>query len=329
MNEEILKPHIRPVTEDDVGLPRYSYSKFEVLKNCPYQFNLKYNQKKYSDDTSLALELGSICHYVLEQKGKSLKSGECIDYDKLNDYLSNGNDVVDEKTKEFLYGTKTLRKKYFETWYEPDDASGMTYDQKMNLFQSVLQSEMEDTDWKPRYFEKEFSFVWEDRVIIYGFIDRIDEKDGEYKTVDYKTSKKVYDQKKLATSLQFGIYALAILNDFGKLPIESEYRFILLDQRQHALTKGWETRLIAAINKLLDQVDTNTKSGFWKPSPTPLCYWCYACEQNPDATTYKHECPYYSLWTPMNKTFEVKNEWDPNVAKVQSRRSNLVKKLIF
>ena len=31
-------------------------------------------------------------------------------------------------------------------------------------------------------------------------------------------------------SLQFGIYALAILNEFGQLPIQSEYHFILLNQ---------------------------------------------------------------------------------------------------
>lgn len=329
MNEEILMSYIRPVKEEDRDLPRFSYSKFEVLKNCPYQYDLKYNQGKYSEDTSLALELGSICHYVLEQKGKALVTGEAVNYELLNSYLENGNEIEDEKTKEKLLGIQMLRKKYFEVWFEPDNASGRTYEDKMKIFQKVLHTEMNDSEWEPLYFEKPFEFVWDNRVIIHGFIDRIDVKDGEYKTLDYKTSKKTYDQKKLATSLQFGIYALAILNEFGKLPAESEYRFILLNESQYALTKGWEKRIIAAINKLIDMVEENKKSGFWKPAPSPLCHWCYACEHNPDAGAYKSECKYYSLWTPTNKTFEVKNEWEPVSRKIDIRRSTLAKRLIF
>lgn len=332
MNEEILKPYVRPVTDKDKDLPRFSYSKFEVLKNCPYQYNLKYNQKKYSDDTSLALELGSICHYVLEQKGIALTQGQQVNYDLLNQVLVNGHEEIDEedkKTKEKLAGLKELKKKYFETWYEKDNASGQTYEEKMKLFQKVLHSEMESGDWFPTYFERPFEFVWDNKIIIHGFIDRIDIRDNEYKTVDYKTSKKVFDQSKLSTSLQFGIYALAILNDFGKLPIESEYRFILIDDKQYALTKGWEKRLITAINKLIQQVEDNSESGQWKPSPTPLCYWCYACAQNPDATKYKDECEYYSLWTPTNKTFEKKKEWDPSEEKNSTANMQVKRKLIF
>ena len=307
--QELLN-RIRPVTDDDKNLPVFSYSKMEVFKNCPLQYRYKYIEKKYSQDTSIALELGSLCHYVLEQKGKMIVSGETVDYEKLNDILMNGVTETDEKTKEELLGVNQLKRKYFEVWYEADNASGASYDEKIKLFDKVLHDEMEETDWKPTYFEKPFEFVWDNKVILKGFIDRIDTKDGQYRTVDYKTSKKVYEQSKLATSLQFGVYALAILNEFGVLPIESEYRFILIDDKQYALTKGWENRLIKAMDKVFGDIEASEKKSVFVPKPSPLCHWCNFCQTNPEATIYRNECEYFSKWTPTQKTFEVNKKWN-------------------
>ena len=307
--QELLN-RIRPVTDDDKNLPVFSYSKMEVFKNCPLQYRYKYIEKKYSQDTSIALELGSLCHYVLEQKGKMIVSGETVDYEKLNDILMNGVTETDEKTKEELLGINQLKRKYFEVWHEADNASSASYDEKIKLFDKVLHDEMEETDWKPTYFEKPFEFVWDNKVILKGFIDRIDTKDGQYRTVDYKTSKKVYEQSKLATSLQFGVYALAILNEFGVLPIESEYRFILIDDKQYALTKGWENRLIKAMDKVFGDIEASEKKSVFVPKPSPLCHWCNFCQTNPEATIYRNECEYFSKWTPTQKTFEVNKKWN-------------------
>lgn len=307
--QELLN-RIRPVTDDDKNLPVFSYSKMEVFKNCPLQYRYKYIEKKYTQDTSIALELGSLCHYVLEQKGKMIVSGETVDYEKLNDILMNGVTDTDEKTKEELLGINQLKRKYFEVWHEADNASGASYDEKIKLFDKVLHEEMEDTDWKPTYFEKPFEFVWDNKVVLKGFIDRIDTKDGQYRTVDYKTSKKVYEQSKLATSLQFGVYALAILNEFGVLPIESEYRFILIDDKQYALTKGWENRLIKAMDKVFGDIEASEKKSVFVPKPSPLCHWCNFCQTNPEATIYRNECEYFSKWTPTQKTFEVNKKWN-------------------
>ena len=307
--QELLN-RIRPVTDDDKNLPVFSYSKMEVFKNCPLQYRYKYIEKKYSQDTSIALEFGSLCHYVLEQKGKMIVSGETVDYEKLNDILMNGVTETDEKTKEELLGVNQLKRKYFEVWHEADNASGASYDEKIKLFDKVLHEEMEDTDWKPTYFEKPFEFVWDNKVVLKGFIDRIDTKNGQYRTVDYKTSKKVYEQSKLATSLQFGVYALAILNEFGVLPIESEYRFILIDDKQYALTKGWESRLIKAMDKVFGDIEASEKKSVFVPKPSPLCHWCNFCQTNPEATIYRNECEYFSKWTPTQKTFEVNKKWN-------------------
>lgn len=322
--QELLN-RIRPVMEKDRELPVFSYSKLEVFKNCPLQYRYKYIEKKYSQDTSIALELGSLCHYVLEQKGRMVAAKQNVDYDKLNSILFDGVSETDEKTKEELLGVGQLKRKYFEVWHEADNASGASYDEKIKLFVQVLHDEMEDTEWKPTYFERPFEFVWDNKVILKGFIDRIDVKDGQYRTVDYKTSKKAYEQSKLATSLQFGIYALAILNEFGVLPIESIYRFILIDDEQYALTKGWEKRLIKALDKVFGDIEASENKKVFVPKPSPLCHWCNFCQTNPEATIYRNECEYFFKWTPSQKTFEVNKKWNA----LENMNTTTKRKLVF
>lgn len=330
---EVLLDKIRPVKDSDRGvLPTCSYSKLDTYKSCPMQYHKKYNEKKFTKDTSIALELGSLCHYVLEQKGKILVDKQVLnttDYDVLIEILLDGVTTIDEKTKEQIPGVTDIKKKYFETWYEPDNASGKTYSDKMLVFNKILLSEMEENDgWEPFLFEHHFEFVYDNRVIIQGFIDRVDKKGEDYRTVDYKTSKKVYDKSKLTTSLQFGIYALAILLEFGRTPVESMYRFILIDDKQYALTKGWEKRLIKALDKIFDDIENNEKVGIWIPKPTPLCFWCNYSGLNPDAHEYKNDCQYYSLWTPTNKTFATNCEFDVNALNTP-KLNTTERKLIF
>ena len=336
----LLKSKIRKVTDEDrKTLKAYSYSGLSTLKHCPYQFNLIYNEGKRSSDTTLALQLGTLLHYVLEQKGKMLtklypngdKNDVIVDYHTLSGILENGTEITDEKTKEKILGLKDLKQNYWEIWGVPD-SEGRTYDEKIELFMKVLTDEMENTEWKPYLFEHPFEFVYNDKIILHGFIDRVDKNDnGDFRVIDYKTNKKPYPDKELKTSLQFGIYALAMLNEFDKVPTEYQYRLILLDQEQRALSFGWEKRLISALDGLVNDLENRKQSGEWTPKPTPLCHWCNFCATNGDAKQYKNECPFYSLWTPENKTFEVNQKYenrasDNNTNKINKLESKTIDK---
>lgn len=332
MNELLLQQCIRPVDlERDKDLPRFSHSKLEVYENCVARYDLQYNQKKRSNDTTLPLEIGGLCHKVLEEKGKMLLEGKEVDYDALNAILLNGCVETDEKTKEEIRGLKDLKRSYFEEWYQSDNASGMNYDDKMKKFDEVLHTEMEDDEWTPLYFELPFAFVWRDKYIISGFIDRVDEKDGEYRVCDYKTSKKVFDTKKLATAQQMGIYGCALLCMFYKLPKEFLYRFILINEEQYAMTKNWETRLIKKLDKVFDAIAKSDETGVYKPSPSPLCHWCPYSATNPNAKEFATECKYYSLWKPDNKSFAVNKVFDENAEKTTKLNAseNKERKLFF
>lgn len=320
---DFFEGKVRTVTEADRGvLPRLSYSGLEVFKNCPYQFNLKYGEKKYTKETTLALELGSLCHLILELKCNYLKVGKPVDYDYLHFILKYGSIDTNEKTKEHILGVDELKRKYFEEWYEPDNASGMTYEEKMEIFERVINEEMSDTSiWHPIYAELPFEFVYKDRVIFNGFIDRVDiNVFGGFRTIDYKTSKSCFPANKVVTSLQFGIYAMAIYQLLGQIPVSFLYRFILLDEDQMAMTSGWEKRLEKTLDNALDKMDKNKKSGIWLPKPSPLCWYCpYNCN-NPKNTEFAQECEYYSLWSPNNRVWSVNKKYNALTQNNKKRR---------
>lgn len=326
MNENILLPHIRAVTEaDKKRLPLFSYSRIEQFLNCPMAYNFKYNQGMQTRDTSLALELGTLLHAVLENKGKMLVETGTANFEILDKLKSDGIIETNEKTREEIPGIAVLKKKYWETWSVPD-SEGRTYDEKLKLFDQVLYTEMEDDNWEPFAFEMPFEFVWDDKVILHGFIDRVDRNNGRFRVIDYKTSKKPFVDSKLPTSLQFGIYALAcLINEQIKcLPDEYIYRFILLDDKQWALTKGWEKRLVKKLTQIFDAIEKRDEESKFEPKPSPLCRWCNYSVTNPDAHEYKDMCEYYSLWTPENKTFEKHKEWNALEEPKEQKR-----KLIF
>lgn len=333
-SKELLQPYVRAVTDKDrEKLPKYSYSKLEQFTNCPLAYHMKYNRGFFTNEKTLALELGTLMHLLCELKGRillgensNLFSFSPTDYDHLLNIMEEGYDVETSpsgKPGERIAGIKELKERYWEIWNVPD-SEGHTYDWKIDNFKKVLREEMQKGVWQPQYFELPFEFVYADRAIFHGFIDRIDRFNDYWRVVDYKTSKKTFSQDKLTTSMQCGIYCLAVLNAFDVVPTTSLYRFIFLDDYQTALTSGWEKRLIKKLNKTLDSIDECEQTQLWKPNPTPLCHWCFASDTNPDAHEYKGECDYNLLWTPKNKSFEKKNEWNPETPVKENVKRSLI-----
>lgn len=312
---------VRPVVDADRGkLLTASYSKIEVFLNCKHRYEIKYIDKNFEDSKTIPLNLGSICHKVLELKGLALLGNEAVNYDYLKKVLYEG---CKEKEKD-VWGVNKIAQWFFEDWSIPDNKSNMNYDQKLELFwEEVVPDEMSANDgWKVAGCEVPFEFVYDERVIIHGFIDRIDQKeDGGIRVVDYKTSKASYDKSKMATPLQMIIYGLACYVIFGRLPEEYMYRFVLIDETQMACTKGYLKRGIDKLNKTFDAMAKCEEIGLYPPTPGPLCYYCSFCRNNPRSEQRLNDlCEYYSLWTPENKTFSTNKPF--NV--LEPRQRNLI-----
>lgn len=303
---KLLKQKVRSVTDEDrKRLETFSYSKLDVLNQCPHRFNFQYNEKLRDPVDTLALNIGTLTHYVLECKGRMLKYEGTVNYEELERILIDGFDE-DGGHKP---GVNELRRKYFEEWYTKDDKSGMDYNEKVEVFKKVLRTEMEDSNWSPVFFERKFEFVYKGtggEYIIMGFIDRIDvnKQSGAYRVVDYKSGKQVFDKSHTVTAPQQGIYGLAILNEFGVLPEEYLYRFTLIDDFCTAMTKGYEKRLEKKLTAWFEKYEEYKSSGEYPPKPTALCYFCPYRLDSSVKGAYNDRCKYYCLWTRENKTFE-------------------------
>jgi len=240
-------------------------------------------------------------------------AGEVPDYASIESAMWGGYTGPDKASgkDETLMGLHELKTKFFSDWVAPDDKSGLSYEQKLNIYFSNLRAEEQDTDWHTIAAEVNFEISFED-VILFGVIDNISENSrGELMVKDYKSSKKLYSDADIKTPLQMVIYNLAVQSMYpGRAIVSNLYDFILLGRTQIAGSPGWMERGKKKLSKILAGIKECEESGIWKPKPSPLCHWCSYCGTNPNADmSTKGLCEFNSLWMPQSKTFSVRKPW--------------------
>lgn len=286
-----------------------SYSRIDCFKQCAYKYKLKYIEKNYTETTSLALQLGTLSHYIFELK---YTPNQTMSLEEI------WQGFLDGFEEEGIKGWNELVEEYGFEVYEVDEKTGNSVEERVEIMKDKFFNEAIEEEWEVIGLEKDFLITFNNKAKIKGFIDRIDRHKvtGEIRVVDYKTNKKLYDSKQLPSSLQFYIYALACKELYGQYPTSCIYDMLFLNTKQYALTKGWEKRCFKALDKLLDSIIWYQEVGkeHMPPKPCVLCHWCDYCKTNPNADEdYKHLCDYHSLWSRNNKTFEVNKKWMPPI----------------
>ena len=288
-------------------LKKHSYSSIDVFCNCPRRYDLTYNKDFRSKVTTLALGMVSIAHKCLElliltQMGKLSYTLDEIINILYEGWIEPEPNNEEQKTKDGnLLGVNALKEQFFEDFLEGG------YSTKLITFKNLLAREFIMGDWKPIAVEQEFTYNFKDICLFHGFIDRVDmNSKGELRVVDYKSSKKIYENKKLNHSMQMGVYKNACLDLFGKIPVEYVYHFVFLDEQQNALQGKFLNKIDEEIIDTLTNLYNCSRSDSWAPQPSPLCYWCPFHGTSPNADPeFIGRCQYFSLWTPNNKTFKV------------------------
>lgn len=298
----------------EVKLPRFSYSRLDTFASCPMKYKFKYIDGNYEQSDAIHLDIGNLLHKILEIKHRMIIEGKPVDYDYLKSIYTQGVAEDTEKDKgKFIIGLNAIKDKFTEDKFiEINTKSNLSYNDKMVTFLNYLENDDIGDGWKPLAVEVDFNFTYNDRIVLNGFIDRIDiNEDGDLRVVDYKSSNKVYESKDLTTPLQMFIYALACENIYGKVPVAYIYDMILLGEKQTACTKGYYNRGIKKLDKILDAIFEAKETGIYKPKATPLCHWCDFSQTNPNTAFYLADlCDYYSLWLPNKKSFAVNKKFE-------------------
>lgn len=295
----------------------YSYTALDTYANCPYNFYLKYIAKKRVEEKTLALDFGNLLHKVRELCSQSLMAGEPVDYELLKRVLTEGwrgaNKSFPDR-EEVIPGLDKIEADYFEDWYGREDGIP-SYKQRVDNFLAHLKDEENNPDWKPIGAEITFEVPYED-VVLFGTIDKVEQSTHDptqIRIIDYKSSKKVYDEDKLKTPLQMFTYYLAAKKLFpDKEVVEFTYDFIALGEQRTVTSLLWLQRAKRKLDKILASIAESRETGVWPPKPTPLCYWCNYCRNTPNAKTdYRNLCNYFSLWTPQGKSWKNYRPWEP------------------
>lgn len=305
---------------------KYSYSKVDVFHKCPRRFKLVYRDGHYIQSDTLAIELGTLVHWIEEHIGLAIKEGRPIDYEKLKDDFLNINIPKKSPTDKEggIYGINILKEKFREDYYKVGD-NGVSYNV---LCQQYLESGIyrlenflkENPDWEIYGLEQYFSVDYycattKKHYILYGYIDRIlhNKKTDEYQIQDIKTRSKFFPEDDVKSPLQFFFYSYALKSmlQLGMAPRNVLYDLPFMGEQQVAGSRGWYERCMKILDTILEKIE-NKK---FKPEPGPLCYYCPFSGTNPEKDKLqqkdKYLCPYYSLWRRKgDPTWKVAYAWE-------------------
>ena len=292
---------------------KFSYSRLDSYNQCPYKYKLQYVDKNFCSADNANIRFGILVHKVFELVANTLMAGNPVDYDNLVDYFYNAHIVSRVGRGEEILGSKYIEKKFPEEWNAADKV-GRTFNTKVRRFIKFGIHRLENYLTENPDLEivgAEIPFEYEYRGYVFrGYIDRVLRHKSDpknYEIHDIKTSTAVYDDRKIKSPTQLYIYACALQSVYGDdIVCDCVYDFPIADAFKHAGTKGWEKRCQKKIDQLLDGIEASD----YTPNPSPLCYYCNYCNNNPNQPVEgKNLCPYYSLWTPDNPNYGVYLPW--------------------
>lgn len=281
--EEVSNEEIKEKKE------KFSYSKLDVFKQCPFKYKLQYVDHHSVFCQSVATRFGTMIHHTEEMIGKCLKENKHIDYNQL---------IVElEETR------NSIKSEFPVEWDTPDKKSGKTYEEKYITYRQEGLYRLEkriksNPNLKVVDLEKPFSFEFEGKKFG-GFIDRIfyDTSTDTYIVEDIKTYSKPLTEEELNSPLQHTVYALSLINELGDINIKGSYDLPLLN-----LTQEVEDGFVSLGKIKLRKIFKDLTKTDYCPKPSALCHWCPYCRTFPNQPeAAKGLCPYCSRWTRENK----------------------------
>ena len=300
------------------SLKKNSYSSISTYDQCGFKYYLQYVLGNYIYKPSLASEFGTLCHWILQHIGLDLKNGVVPNYEQ---YKKDFYDLDIPKKDKYdteggVFGIKILQKKYTREFFE-GNKDGVSFQSKAEDFVNRGMYRLESIlrDYYLGHYQVWGCEQYFDVIIanhrFSGKIDRIlyNPEDDRYIIEDIKTKDHPFKDSELVTPLQFVIYVKALCDMLGikESQIECAYDLPICHEYQPAGSKGFVKRGVEKITKMFQCIDAQQ----FEPNPSPLCWWCQFNHGNPDAPKEgKGLCPYYSLWRPDHKTFDVANLWE-------------------
>lgn len=274
---------------DTKPLDRYSYSKISTYKQCKFKFKLRYLDKNFIFNDTIATNFGTLIHQTEEIIAQNIQKNEKINYIALKN--------------NFIIESRKIAQKYPQDFFSKDK-SNRTYQEKVYLYLESgiyrLESFMsQHPELQIVGIEQNFEYNYDGVHSFSGSIDRafLNMNTGELIIQDIKSWPVPAQKSELWAPLQFAIYMMAA-HELWNIPLDKikcEYDLPLCDIVQSARSND----VVGESCKVLDSLFNGIHSNDFKPTVTALCHWCeFNPLNNPTILTTKPNavCPYFSTW---------------------------------
>ena len=255
-DDEKIKVYFVENKDEFAGEHKLSVSKVKTFDSCKAKFKFSYIEKLPKKEWDFHV-FGTFLHDVLETFHKLL---------------------ISEKANKAKDSWALFMKKCFHDSIEKFKEK-LSVEQKKEAF-SIIQTYL---DLMKRDFEngilpdvidaeRDFYLIINEKVLLNGFIDRIQiDHDGVLHVADYKTTK---DKKYLKDFFQLETYAyILFLSDPDLQKIRAS--FICLRHDISYITKEYSRKDVEHIGqKYLDYADSIDQEKLWRPQPQFLCKYC-------------------------------------------------------
>lgn len=291
-----------------------SYSQIDKYLQCPTNWEFKYIDGINFEIKSKHLEYGLAVHETLEAIFDYLKGGNFMDFNMSAYYKEMFTTLID--CREVPFDSEQEKEEWINCGLEMIDSllnQGSEFE-KMLMNSEILGVELPfevPIEIMPIEIEDEETGETNtfDTVYIIGFIDLVLKTPDGIVIIDHKSGGKKFAKGKLRTNLQMPIYAMAIKELYGELPVKAYYNFTRIHEVQEVIiVENVLPEMELAMDKRgakeiyclspddaereIRHVFFKMNSGNHNANPTPLCYWC----------DFSGICAKASKWKPKKST---------------------------
>ncbi|TSC76864.1 MAG: hypothetical protein G01um101431_47 [Parcubacteria group bacterium Gr01-1014_31] len=252
---------------------KFSYSQLKAYETCPWKYRFAFLLRVPVRGRAV-FSFGQTIHAVLQRTYELVVNRQGAAQTTLFDSPRGGG----ARPVGELVRLEELRQLYrdcwVDDWYENPQRREENFAHGLELIADYY-AFIKDQVVNPKYLEQGFNLKLEDQAtgrshILFGKIDRVDERDGKLSLIDYKTGK---PKDKLATEdkEQLLIYQLAAAEIFGQ-PVTSLTLYYLEGNRQQSFL-GTDKDLARLKTKVLTAI-AEIERGRFVPTPGKVCASC-------------------------------------------------------
>ena len=262
----------------------YSHSRISTFENCPYQYKLRYIDKKKPEiPTTIEAFMGDMVHQALEHVYKLKKFKKRV---ALNSIIKFYRDLWEKNYSDDILIVKADEGLKADNYRKMGEKFITDYYNRMKPFEemTILGLETQDRMTLPDGNQ------WHVRIDKLGCDD-----EGNYYVCDYKTNARMKDQEEADEDRQLAMYSIWVKDKFKDCK-SVKLIWHMLAFNKDAISERTEEQLQKLQQEIVDRIKEIESATEFPRKQTALCNYC----------GFKAECPSFKHEAELEKIEDIK-----------------------